>query len=64
MKAFPKAESPLLLKDFFSKLYRQYDERFVYAAPALESVTRRLEWQLRSPVAEDVRLAGYKARLG
>jgi hypothetical protein len=63
VKAFPKTGSSLRLEDFFSKLYRQYDERFVYAAPALESVTRRLEWHLQSPIAEDVRLAGYTARL-
>jgi hypothetical protein len=61
---FPEMDSPLQLKYFFGKLYRQYDERFVYAAPALESKTRRVTWDAESPIVKDIRVAGYEARLG
>jgi hypothetical protein len=38
------------MRYFFPTLYRHYDERFVVAAPALSSVTKRLEWSPDSPV--------------
>ena len=34
---------------FFDSLYRQYDERFVYAAPDLRKVTARRELDAASP---------------
>ena len=64
LKEFPENDSPLLLKDFFGKLHAQYDQRFVYAAPALESVTRRVEWDSGSPIVQDARTAGYTVRIG
>lgn len=42
---YPPADSPLRLEEFFATLYLRYDERFVYSAPDLSSVTRRTEWQ-------------------
>lgn len=36
--------SPLRFARFFGSLYRQYDERFVYAAPDLKRLTARREW--------------------
>lgn len=62
VKTFPTADSPLQFTHFFDKLYRQYDERFVYAAPALESVTRRIEWDADSGVTRTLRKTGYVAR--
>jgi len=41
---FPLADSPLVITRFFSKLYKIYDMRFVYAAPALVNKTQRLVW--------------------
>jgi hypothetical protein len=64
VKVFPEMESPLQFKYFFGKLYRQYDERFVYAAPALESKTRRIAWDSESPIVKDIRAAEYDARIG
>jgi hypothetical protein len=64
VNVFPEMDSPLQFNYFFDKLYRQYDERFVYAAPALESKTRRLTWDPRSPIVKDLPVAGYEARLG
>jgi hypothetical protein len=60
---FPPAGSSLLLADFFEKLYAQYDRRFIYAAPALETTTRRLEWDPESPVLSDSRIDGYVPRI-
>jgi hypothetical protein len=61
--AYPRADSPLLLRDFFRRLYDAYDQRFVYAAPALASTTRRLEWDSDSPALSDPRCAGFEARV-
>lgn len=41
---FPPASSILSFDQFFDRLYQQYDLRFIYAAPGLKTVTRRLEW--------------------
>jgi len=60
---FPPPESPLALDGFFETLYRQYDQRFVYAAPGLEATTRRLAWAPESPVVTDARVAGYQPRI-
>lgn len=49
LSTYPPSDSPLAFADFFSNLYRTYDLRFVYAAPALEGLTRRLEWEADSP---------------
>ena len=50
-EAYPPADSPLRLEQFFATLYLRYDERFVYSAPDLASVTRRLEWTATGSVA-------------
>ena len=61
----PTADSPLHLNRFFGTLYRRFDERFVYGAPDLKSVTRRLEWSPESPALamENARSPGYGIRL-
>ncbi|HEX3885597.1 MAG TPA: hypothetical protein VHW66_23290 [Stellaceae bacterium] len=51
---FPPAESPLHPDRFFSALYQQYDERFVFGAPLLAGRTRRREWASVSPIFETV----------
>jgi hypothetical protein len=62
VSSFPPEGSPLSINDFFSKLYRQYDQRFIYAAPRLEPVTRRLAWDPRSRAFEDMDL-DYEPRI-
>lgn len=64
LPSYPPSESPLLLHDFFDKLYRAYDLRFVYPAPTLESVTRRLVWDESSPALADARAKDYPPRVG
>jgi len=60
---FPPPDSPLLIQGFFGKLYTQYDQRFIFAAPGLEPTTRRLEWDSDSPVLGDARISGYEPRV-
>ncbi|HVA48491.1 MAG TPA: hypothetical protein VNH11_19155 [Pirellulales bacterium] len=60
---FPPAGSELSFATFFDKLYGQYDTRFVYAAPGLKTVTRRLEWAPDSPAVIDARIAEYRPRI-
>jgi hypothetical protein len=60
---YPKPSSGLDVDAFFERLYSQYDERFIYGAPSLASVTRRLEW---SPDSTALALVNpdYEVRLG
>jgi hypothetical protein len=61
---FPLATSPVAFERFFEKLYTAYELRFVYAAPALESRTRRLVWDADSPAIEMARASGFVPRIG
>lgn len=67
LKSFPKDDSPLRLEQFFGALYARYDERFVYSAPSLSNVTRRVDWSHESPIISESRLRsaglGYEPRL-
>ncbi|KAA1012625.1 hypothetical protein FVF58_12160 [Paraburkholderia panacisoli] len=47
---FPPHDSPLRLEQFFQTLYLRYEERYLFGAPDLKSITRRLEWAPESPV--------------
>jgi hypothetical protein len=49
LSEFPPHDSPLRLEQFFQTLYLRYEERYVFGAPDLKSITRRLEWASRSP---------------
>lgn len=53
LQAFPAADSPLRLEEFFKTLYLRYDERFVYSAPDLKSVTQRVCWASDSPALSE-----------
>ena len=48
LDTYPQGESPLRIERFFETLYLRYDERYVYSAPDLKSVTRRCEWSPQS----------------
>jgi hypothetical protein len=47
---FPSSDSAIRLERFFATLYARYDERFVFSAPVLGKVTRRLIWARASEV--------------
>jgi hypothetical protein len=52
LPAFPAFDSPLRWEQFFQTLYLRYDERYVYSAPDLKSVTRRIAWSEDSPIVD------------
>jgi hypothetical protein len=62
--SYPPAESPLLFDEFFPKLYRQYDMRFVLGAPNLKRLTRRHTWDPDSPAFQDPIAAEMNPRIG
>jgi hypothetical protein len=71
MPEFPPTDSPLRIERFFQSLYLRYEERFLFGAPDLKSVTKRLEWSPSSPaLAASAELIGsfpvldYEVRLG
>ena len=47
--AFPPLDSPIRFNQFFRAIYRAYDLRYVYSAPALRKTTERLFWAPDSP---------------
>jgi hypothetical protein len=65
LTGFPSSESPLRFERFFAQIYARYDERYVYSAPDLKSVTRRLEWSAQSPALQNELAAAldYQPRL-
>lgn len=63
LKNHPDADSPLRLERFFESIYRAYELRFVYGAPDLRSVTRRLEWDSDSPALRGLTGMDFEPRL-
>jgi hypothetical protein len=66
LSSFPPEGSPLRLEQFFSTLYLRYDERYVYSAPLLKSVTQRLQWSRLSPAfdaAQGIVRPDYQIRI-
>ena len=62
-EAYPDPASPLHFKNFLNTIYTKYDERFVYAAPALKSKTRRLEWDPSSPALSVLNIEDFSIRI-
>jgi hypothetical protein len=60
---YPSGDSSLGFAHFFEKLYRVYDLRYVYAAPALASATMRREWAHDSPILDAAKAAGFECRI-
>ena len=62
---FPNSESELGVDTLFQTLYQRYDERFVYSAPELSPVTKRLIWSSVPDITELHASAelGYRVRL-
>lgn len=46
---FPPSDSPLRIERFFETMYLRYEERFLFGAPDLKSLTKRLDWAPNSP---------------
>jgi hypothetical protein len=62
-RPFPALDSPLNIETFFPTIYKHYDLRFVYQAPALEAITRRVEWAADSPALAQSIGPEYQARI-
>jgi hypothetical protein len=60
---YPPSGSPLHFDHFFETIYRQYDLRFVYGAPALAKATRRLGWDPDSPALSHETMENLTPRL-
>jgi len=52
LSSFPPIDSPLRIEQFFETLYLRYEERFLFGAPDLKSVTKRFEWSSASPALD------------
>jgi len=63
VRSFPNTDSMLLADRFFPTLYRQYDLRFVYAAPSLAKTTGRIEWDEASSALADIPERDYEPRI-
>ena len=61
---WPSEQSTLKFGTFFDRLYREYDLRYVYAAPKLERATRRLFWSEDSPALAHPIADEFEARIG
>ena len=61
LEEFPQTDSPLQIERFFGELLRHYDERYVYSAPDLKKLTRRIEWSPTSPAFTDDRRASLRS---
>lgn len=59
---FPHLDDGLRFERFFVTLYQRYDERYVFAAPALASTTRRLEWRDTAELQERQLSYDYRFR--
>lgn len=46
---WPDADNPLRFETFFDRLFREYDRRYVFAAPRLSGQTGRVVWRADSP---------------
>lgn len=64
LQEHPRASSRLRYEQMFDSLYRIYDLRFVYQAPALKDQTRRLVWMESSPALSGAVPVDYESRIG
>lgn len=46
---WPSSDSPLRFEHVFERLFREYDQRYVFAAPRLSATTGRIVWRADSP---------------
>ena len=62
MTDWPDSGSPLRFETFFDRLYREYDRRYVFAAPRLAARTERLVWRADSPALLEPMADDYAPR--
>lgn len=60
---WPRPDSPLRFEHAFERLYREYDQRYVFAAPKLAKRTTRVQWRADSPAFAEGMALDYRARV-
>ena len=60
---WPRSESPLRFEQAFERVYREYDQRYVFAAPKLAKRTTRVQWSTDSPALAEGMALDYAPRL-
>ena len=63
LASYPEPKSSLTVDSLFTRIYTEYDLRYVYQAPALESKTRRIEWAPESEALGKSVLLEYEPRV-
>lgn len=63
LESFPAMESRIHFERFFETLYRAYDSRYVYPAPALQRETGRLCWDPESPAFDVPNASEFDLRI-
>jgi hypothetical protein len=63
LQTFPPMESEIRFERFFETLYRAYDLRYVYSAPALQRETERLCWDRESPAFDVTNASEFDLRI-
>ena len=64
LTAWPPAESPLRFEQAFDRMFREYDQRYVFAAPKLANITTRVVWREESPALKEGMVLDYEPRTG
>lgn len=64
LDAWPADDSPLRIEKFFERLYREYDQRYVFVAPKLERRTARAIWHPDSPALVEPLAREFTVRSG
>ncbi len=64
LDTWPESDSPLRIEKFFEQLYREYDQRYVFAAPKLARQTVRAIWHPDSPVLAEPIAKAFTVRVG
>ena len=63
-REWPPPDSPLRFESLFTTLYREYDQRYVFAAPKLAKRTHRVVWSEASPALDEGMRLDYEPRTG
>lgn len=62
LRDWPSSDSPLRFEHAFERLFREYDQRYVFAAPRLSATTGRIVWRADSPAFSEPMARDYPVR--
>ncbi len=64
LDTWPESDSPLRIEQFFERIYRSYDPRYVFAAPKLARRMARAVWHPDSPALAEPIAGELAVRVG